>query len=117
MRSAEIGPKTGPTTKRQSALATARETPKPASLLGSRDGASRTRTGGLLGAIQALASPEFLLICRVFAAVEARPEARVFGQFAPISAGIGAKKRLFGRISADTLPPPRRECRSPVRRK
>src|SRR5829696_3345183 len=52
MRSAEIGPKTGPTTKRQSALATARETPKPASLLGPPSGASRTRTGGLLGAIQ-----------------------------------------------------------------
>jgi len=38
-------------------------------------------------------------ICRVFAAVEARPEARIFGQFPPISAGIGPKKPVFGPIS------------------
>jgi hypothetical protein len=34
MRSAKIGPKTGPTIERWSTLATIRETPKPASLQG-----------------------------------------------------------------------------------
>src|SRR5215204_3009983 len=99
MRSAEIGPKTGPTTKRQSALATARETPKPASLLASRDGASRTRTGDLLGAMR---SPALSLACLLgFRGAGARSEVRDFGQFPPISAGIGPKNRVFGPISDD----------------
>jgi len=45
-------------------------------------------------------SPALSIACsRDFAVVEARPEARFFGQFPPISAGIGPKKRLFGPIS------------------
>jgi hypothetical protein len=40
-----------------------------------------------------------LACCRVFAAVEARTEARISGQFRPISAGIGPKERGFGPIS------------------
>jgi hypothetical protein len=52
MRSAEIGPKTGPKHRRRAASATPPDASKPASELGSRSGASRTRTGDLLGAIQ-----------------------------------------------------------------
>jgi hypothetical protein len=51
MRSAEIGPKTGPKNRRRAASATPPDTSKPASELGSRSGASRTRTGDLLGAM------------------------------------------------------------------
>jgi hypothetical protein len=50
-RSAEIGPKTGPTLTRRPALATARERQNPRHSRDSRSGASRTRTGDLLGAI------------------------------------------------------------------
>src|SRR5919106_1321232 len=50
--SAEIGPKTGPKNRRRAAGATPPDASKPASQLGSSSGASRTRTGGLLGAIQ-----------------------------------------------------------------
>src|ERR687895_747400 len=57
--SAEIGPKTGPRNRRRAVGATTPDASKPASQLGSSSGASGTRTGGLLGAIQALASPEF----------------------------------------------------------
>jgi hypothetical protein len=52
MRSAEIGPKTGPTNRRRAASATPPDASKPASEVASRSGASRTRTGDLLGAIQ-----------------------------------------------------------------
>src|SRR5215207_5079729 len=74
---APIGPKIGPKVRRDAPISTASNREKTALQQGFWSGASRTRTGDLLGAIQALASPEFLLICRVFAAVEARPEARV----------------------------------------
>src|ERR687891_2884150 len=49
--SAEIGPKTGPKNRRRAAGATPPDASKPASQLGSSSGASRTRTGDLLGAI------------------------------------------------------------------
>src|ERR687891_385079 len=52
--SAEIGPKTGPKNRRRAAGAATPDASKLASQLGSSSGASRTRTGGLLGAIQAL---------------------------------------------------------------
>jgi hypothetical protein len=61
MRSAEIGPKTGPKNRRRAASATPPDASKPASELGSRSGASRTRTGDLLGAIQAVITLEFRL--------------------------------------------------------
>src|SRR5918996_5970449 len=104
--SAEIGPKTGPKNRRRAAGATPPDASKPASQLGSSSGASRTRTGGLLGAIQALASTEFGCL-QGFAVVAARREARIFGQFPPISARIGPRKQGFGPISglAELRPP------------
>jgi hypothetical protein len=48
-------------------------------------------------------SPALSLAClQGFYALEARSEARLFGQFPLISAGIGPKKRRFGPISAAT---------------
>src|SRR5215207_10051293 len=82
---------------------------------GSPNGASRTRTGGLLGAILALASPEFGLFCGVSAAVETRPQGPHFRPVRPISAGIGPKKRVFGPIRGYALL--RTRVQKPVRRK
>ena len=49
---------------------------------GSSSGASRTRTGGLLGAIQALASLEFALFAGHSSNVTDRDVSRIYPQFA-----------------------------------
>jgi len=51
VRSAGIGPKTGPKNRWRATGATPPDARKPAPQPGSPSGASRTRTGGLLGAI------------------------------------------------------------------
>src|ERR671916_994962 len=84
--SAEIGPKTGPRNRRRAAGATPPDASKPASQLGSSSGASRTRTGDLLGAIQALSQLSYSPVRA------SRPEGR-----SPMVAGDrGSFPVLFG---------------------
>src|SRR5215213_11754319 len=65
MCGAEIGPKTGPTISRPPSDATGLERKNPHRCRGSPSGASRTRTGDLLGAIQAREAFDGV-ICRDF---------------------------------------------------
>ena len=77
--------------------------PRPHHCRGSRSGASRTRTGGLLGAIQALAGPEFGLFAGF--SIPRRPgwRPRFLADFRSFPLGSG-QNRLFGPISRLTEP-------------
>jgi hypothetical protein len=94
MRSAEIGPKTGPTSSggRLSQPSAKRQNPRH-----SRD--SEVELAGLEPATSWVRLALSLACLRGFRARGGPSGGRVFGQFPLISAGIGPKKRVFGPIS------------------
>jgi hypothetical protein len=77
-----------------------REAPNPRHCRAPPSGASRTRTGGLLGAIQATASPEFGLFAGFSRLWRPGWEPRVSTDFRPFRLRSGQREQFFGPISA-----------------
>src|SRR5215217_2902673 len=93
---ANIGPKTGPKTDRRAGAATGpkRENPHQNWVL-------RVELAGLEPATSCVRSrrslPLSLVFCRVFAAVEARPETPVSASFWPFRLGSGQRNAVLAR--------------------